>query len=313
MGKIRWAVAALALATAVGGLHFENANAAKKIALPAARAEELVTLETRALEAWKSKDAKVWDSLLADNFVGFGSSGRLNKALAKNEFLQQNCDIKSYALSNMQFKPLESDAALLTYKVTTDGSCDGHRLPNAAWAASVYVRDGHKWKAVFHAASPVVDLTAAATNPVMNPAVNSEIFPPQKARRANRTAKLAAMSGVERAVWEDWRKHDGEKIAKLTAEDISFINIFGMFLPTKAEALKNWSGAGCDVKRVSVNDAQATMLSPTVGILTFAGAGDGTCYGQPVGRVWGTTIYVSEGTAWKWTFGINTPALRAGI
>lgn len=86
MGKIRWAVAALAVATAVGSLHFENANAAKKIALPAARAEELVTLETRALEAWKSKDAKVWDSLLADNFVGFGSSGRLNKALAKTNF-----------------------------------------------------------------------------------------------------------------------------------------------------------------------------------------------------------------------------------
>src|ERR1700683_3572282 len=99
-----------------------------------------------------------------------------------------------------------------------------------------------------------------------------------------------------------------KKIADLTVKNISFINIFGTHLATKAEALKNWSGAGCDVKSVTLTDAAATMLSPTVGILTFSATADGTCFGQKVGPIWGSSVYVKHGDAWKWTFGINVPA-----
>ena len=77
--------------------------------------------------------------------------------------------------------------------------------------------------------------------------------------------------------------------------------------------LRDWTGAGCDVLSVSVTDAAGTMLSPTVGILTFRGTADGTCYGQKVGSViWGTSVYVKEGDVWKWTFGVNLPARREG-
>ena len=116
------------------------------------------------------------------------------------------------------------------------------------------------------------------------------------------------MLAAERTLWEAWRAHDGDKIDGLTARNVSFINIFGTYLATKADALKNWTGTGCDVKSVSVTDAVGTMLSPTAGILTFNGAADGTCYGQNVGPIWGTSIYVKDGDAWKWTFGINLPA-----
>jgi hypothetical protein len=46
--------------------------------------------------------------------------------------------------------------------------------------------------------------------------------------------------------------------------------------------------------------------------LTFKGGADGTCYGQTIGPIWGTSIYVRDGDAWKWTFGINLPAPREG-
>jgi hypothetical protein len=73
--------------------------------------------------------------------------------------------------------------------------------------------------------------------------------------------------------------------------------------------LKDWTGAGCDVKSVSVTDDARSMLSPTTGILTFKGTADGTCYGQEVNSViWGTSVYVKHGDAWNWTFGINVPA-----
>jgi hypothetical protein len=94
---------------------------------------------------------------------------------------------------------------------------------------------------------------------------------------------------------------------QLTARDISFINIFGTHLATRADALKNWGGAGCVVKSVSLTDAVGTMLSPTVGILTFKGAADGSCYGQKVGPIWGTSVYVEEGDTWKWTLASMYP------
>jgi hypothetical protein len=87
---------------------------------------------------------------------------------------------------------------------------------------------------------------------------------------------------------------------------------FGTHLATKADALKGWSGTYCDVKSISINDATGTMLSPTVGILTFKATADGTCYGQKVGPIWGTSVYVKHGDVWEWTFGINLPAHREG-
>jgi hypothetical protein len=146
----------------------------------------------------------------------------------------------------------------------------------------------------------------AAAKPVDNQAPAAP-----EPKPAARDAATDAMLAVERTVWEDWREHDARKLSDLTATDISFINIFGTYLASKADALKDWSGTGCDVKRVSVTDAAGTMLSPTLGILTFTGTADGTCGGQPVNSViWGTSVYVKDGNAWKWTFGINTPARR---
>jgi len=120
------------------------------------------------------------------------------------------------------------------------------------------------------------------------------------------------MLELEGAVWEAWRAHDAKKLSDLTARDISFINIFGVYLATKTDAMQDWSGTYCEVKSVSLTDAAGTMLSPTVSILTFKAGADGTCYGQKVGPVWGTSVYVKYGDVWKWTFGINLPARREG-
>jgi len=186
------------------------------------------------------------------------------------------------------------------------GHLGGQKLPANSWAASVYIRDGDKWKGAFHAEAPVVDPKAAPTKP----ADKKEAPKKDEAKPAAPDASTDAMLVVEKAVWEAWKAHDAKKLEDLTARDISFINIFGTYFATKADALNDWTGAGCDVKSVSVTGAAGTMLSPTVGILTFKGAADGTCFGQKVGPIWGTSVYVKNGDAWKWTFGINLPAGR---
>jgi ketosteroid isomerase-like protein len=305
------AIAALVFTVCGGNALANNANAAntaERTAPTGPTKVTLVTLEKSAYEAWKSKDAKFWDTFLSDKFVGWGSSGKLDKASATKEYTGADCEIKRFALSGEQMKPLGQNAALITHKTTVDGTCSGQKVAVNSWVASVYVRDGDTWKGIFHAEAPVVDPKAAPAKPVDKKEAPKE----GEAKRADRDAGTDAMLAVEKAVWEAWRAHDAKTIGDLTARDISFINIFGTHLATKADALKNWGGAGCDVKSVSVTDAAGTMLSPTVGILTFKGAADGTCYGQKVGPIWGTSVYVNDGDAWKWTFGINVPARGEG-
>jgi hypothetical protein len=264
----------------------------------------LLSLETSAYEAWKSKDAKFWGKFLSDKFVGWGSSGRLDKASATKEYRGTDCEIESYAISDVQMSPLGQDAALITHKITVNGACRGQRNPRGSWAATVYVRDGNQWKAAFHAQAAIVDPAAPPAKPAGKKAGSEE----KQTKPAHRDAHTDALLLLEKAIWEAWKDHDAKRLDGLTATNMQFINIFGIHLATKAEALQNWSGEGCDVKTISLTDAAAAMISPTVGILTFHARADGTCFGQKVGPVWGSSIYVKDGEEWKWNFGINLPA-----
>jgi hypothetical protein len=309
MAKLSYFVAFLVFAACAGSVPANNAIAANTVqgtTLAAPSKDELVTLEKSAYEAWKSKNAKFWGTFLSDKFVGWSSSGRLDKASATKEYTGAECTIKSYALSDEQIQPLANDAALITHKTTVDGRCNGQEVPPSSWVATVYVRDGDRWRAAFHAEAAVVDPKAAAAKPVD---VN-EIPQTDQDKSGDPDAGTDALLALERNVWEAWRTHDTKQMGDQTASDISFINIFGTYFANKTDALKDWSKPYCDVKSISITDAAGTMLPPTVGILTFKAAADGTCYGQKIGAVWGTSVYVKQGDVWKWTFGINLPARR---
>src|ERR1700674_4017329 len=154
------AVAAVFIYTACGRDALANnadaTRAAEKTAPAGPQKVALVTLEKSAYTAWTSKDAKFWDTFLSDKFVGWGTSGKLDKVSAKKEYTGADCEIKSYALSEERVSP-RAKAALITYKATVDGTCGGQKIPANSWAAGVYVRDGGQWKAAFHAQAAVVN------------------------------------------------------------------------------------------------------------------------------------------------------------
>jgi len=268
----------------------------------------LVSLETNAYEAWKSKDVQFWGTFLSDRFVGWGSSGRLDKASAAKEYAGFDCEIKSYAISDVQMTPLGRDTALITHKVTIDGTCGGQKNAPASWAASVYVREGDRWKAGFHAEAAIVDPAALSAKPEGKQRSDEA----KQTYSTDQNARTKDLLLREKAIWEAWKDHDAKSLAALMEMDIQFINIFGFHFATKADALKDWSGKGCDVKTIDLTDAAATMFSPTAEILTFHARADGTCFGQRVGPVWGSSIYVKDGATWKWRFGINLPARIEG-
>ena len=267
--------------------------------------------------------------MLSDKFVILGGGQRMDKAATVKMIAGVKCDIKSMDLTEPAMSMIDADTYALSYKATWDGTCNGPdgkpmTVPSPVRSASIWVRSGDKWQAVFHGENLIVDpknppnaapaappkkeepkkddKTAANSNTASNTAAPA---------RATPDANTDALVKVELALWEAWKEHDAKKLDDLMAKDVSFVNIFGTYLGTRADALKDWTGAGCQVKSVSVTDGFASALSPTVEMLTRKGTADGTCGGQKVGgtAIWGVSIYVKDGDAWKFAFGMNSPAM----
>src|SRR6266851_3088562 len=308
------------------GANNANTNTTKPVAA-APTVDALMAREKQANDAYVKGDSKFFEGMLSDKFVILTGGGqRMDKAASVK------CDIKSMDLTEPAMSMIDADTYALSYKATWDGTCndpDGKpmKVPSPIRSASIWVRSGDKWQAVFHGENLIVDPKnppkAAPAAPPKKPkkvepkkdvktAANSNTASNTAApAKATRDANTDALVKVELALWEAWKEHDAKKLDALMAKDVSFVNIFGTYLATKADAMKDWTGAGCQVKSVSVSDGFATALSPTVEMLTRKGTADGTCGGQNVGGtdIWGVSIYVKDGNAWKFAFGMNLSAM----
>ena len=311
------------------GTNNANTNTTKPVA-PTVAAP--MALEKQANEAYVKGDSKFFEGMLSDKFVILGDGQRMDKAANVKMIASVKCDIKSMDLTEPAMSMIDADTYALSYKATWDGTCndpDGKRakVPSPIRSSSIWFRSGDKWLAVFHGENLIVD----PTNPAA-PAAPPKTEKPEKVERkkddktaanSNTAANTAApakstpdantdaLVKVELALWEAWKEHDPKKLDALMAKDVSFVNIFGTYLGTRGDAMKDWTGTGCQVKSVSVTDGFATALSPTVEMLTRKGTADGTCGGQNVRGtdIWGVSIYVKDGDAWKFAFGMNLAAM----
>ena len=311
-----------------------NTNTTKLVAA-APTAGELMAREKQANEAYVKGDSKFFEGMLSDKFVILTGGGqRMDKAATVKMIASVKCDIKSMDLTEPGMSMVDADTYAISYKTTWDGTCNGPdskpmKVPGPVRSASIWVRSGDKWQAVFHGENLIVDPkhpVAPATPPKKPAAPAPKDAPKQEdgsAANSNTAANAAtparatpdantdALVKVELALWEAWKEHDAKKLDALIARDVSFVNIFGTYLGTRADAMKDWTGAGCQVKSVSVTDGFATALSPTVEMLTRKGTADGTCGGQQIGGtdIWGVSIFVKDGFAWKFAFGMNLSAM----
>jgi hypothetical protein len=309
------------------GANNANTNTSKPVAA-APTADALMALDKQANEAYVKGDSQFFERMLSDKFVILTNDGqRMDKAATVKVIAGVKCDIKSMDLTEPAMSMIDTDTYALSYKAAWDGTCDGPdgrsvKVPSPIRSATIWVRSGDKWQAVFHGENLIIDpknppppakpeakkeepkkddKTAANSNTAANTAA-----PP----KATPDANTDALVKVELALWEAWKAHDAKKLDDLMAKEVSFVNIFGTSLATRADAMKDWTGAGCDVKSVSVADGFASALSPTVEMLTRKGTADGTCGGQNVGGtdIWGVSVYVKNGDAWKFAFGMNLSA-----
>ncbi len=306
------------------GANNANANTTKPSAA-APTADALMALDKQANEAYVKGNSKFFEEMLSDKFVILTDGGhRMDKAATVKMIASVKCDIKSMDLTEPAMSMVDSDTYALSYKAAWDGTCNGPdgkpmKVPGPIRSASVWVRNGDKWQAVFHGENLIVDPKAAPPPPAPS-AKKEELKKDDKTAGNSNKAALAkatsdantdALMKTELALWEAWKEHDAKKLDAMLAKDVSFVNIFGTALANRADAMKDWTGNGCQVKSVSVTDGFATALSPNVEMLTRKGSAEGTCGGQQIGEIpiWGVSLFVKEGDAWKFAFGMNLSSM----
>lgn len=282
-----------------------NANTAKPAAA-APTAAALLALDTKAFEAWKNKDGKFFEDFLTPAFVSFGKNGRMDKAGEIKAIAESKCTVNSYTLSDEQMTSAGPDAAVLTFKATTDVLCDGKKQPSPVIASTVYVRSGELWKAAYHNEVPLIDpkdWKAAAPKPAPpagKPAAAAETKPAD--------ATTEALLAVEKKGWEAWKNRDTKGLEAVLAKNVVVVDAIGNRFDN-AGAIKIWTDEpNCEIKSFTLTDSAGVALTKDVGLLTSKGTADGKCYGQAVPPIWGTSVFVKDGENWKYVMIFNTPA-----
>jgi hypothetical protein len=280
----------------------------------------LLALDRQTIEAFFDGDSERYGQFLSDSFVMYESGYRLGKADAISVVGSIKCQSQGgWELRLPQVMPVTDGVYVLTYERALDGTCtvagNTSAFPTPVRAATLWVRTGDTWRAAYHGENVVVNLSASAASSVeLDTAANDRLEEqtPGTTISASVTfedmALTEALLAVETSVWETWRDHDAKALGKLTAGEISFVNIFGDYFANKADTIKNWTGPFCDVDSIELSGGKASLVTPSVGILTVKGTVTGNCGGQDIGllEVYATTVYAKVTGEWKWTFGFNS-------
>ena len=292
-----------------------NANAAKPVAA-APTTDALFAMDKQANEAWIKGDKAYFENFLADKFVSFEQGQRMSRADLLAMIGSFKCDVKTWNLEDPQMAMINADTYVMSYKGTFDGSCTGpdgkaQKLPSPVRAASVYVRDGEKWKGVYHGETMIIDPTKPPPPPAKAEAKKEE--PKKDEAKTSEGAKPAAAAPsantdalvkLHTAGWEAFKAKNGKQFQEMSTSGLSLIDPIGGYLSGQSAVIKHWTETmKCEgITKVGVSGGFATAVSPTVEILTLKGTADGTCDGQKNGPLYQMAVYVKEGEAWKLAF-----------
>src|SRR6266853_4518892 len=149
------------------GANNANTNTTKPSAATPT-ADALMALDKQANESYVKGDSKFFEGMLSDKFVILTDDGqRMDKAATVKMIASVKCDIKSMDLTEPALSMIDADTYALSYKATWDGTCNGPdgkpmKVPSPIRSASIWVRSGDKWQAVFHGENLIVDPTKPA-------------------------------------------------------------------------------------------------------------------------------------------------------
>ncbi len=312
-----------------------NMNTAPSATAPTAAS--LMALENKAWEAYKNKDGKYFEGFLGDSMISGHGEGSMARAEVVKMISEGKHEVKSFSLSDPHVTLAGSDAVVITYKATVDGVEDGKPIPSPATVATVFVRSGSDWKAVYHnevaiveaaktsgdsakkdSAAPAADekkeAAPAASSDKKETATSPAAGNSNSASNSNSTASSTdaaltdALMAIEKKGWEGWKAKDAKALDEITAKDFVFVDPEGKATFGRADVMKMWTTDNpCTVSSVSLSDGKAVSITKDAAILVVKGTAVGTCGDVKLEPLWNTSVFVKEGDTWKVAYIFESP------
>ncbi|MBX3293940.1 MAG: nuclear transport factor 2 family protein [Acidobacteria bacterium] len=302
-----------------------NANAAKPAAA-APTAASLLEQEKKAHAAYLAGDTAWFNENLSDKFVAYHNGQRFSKSDEIKMIADAKCEAKDTKLDEEQLVKINDDTYAIVYRSTLDAECtmggQKMKVPSPTRAATIWVRDGEKWKAGYHGETLIIDPknppaapaapTAKKEEPKKDePAKDPELAKKEEINKPQPSANTEALTKAHNGGWEAFGKKDTKWFNDNMTEGVAIVGPMGDFHSGKANITKLWTETmKCEgITKTSFTDTFASAWSPTVEILTGKGTADGTCDGQKNGSLYQTAVYVKEGDTWKMAFMFESPAM----
>ena len=118
------------------------------VSIAAPDKDAMMAKEKAAWQAFKDKKSDEFRKLLHADFMGVYSDGIQTRQ--KELETMQKWDMKSFSFSDFNLVMPDADTAIVTYKVTIEGTSEGKDASGNYNAGSVWHMKNGEWHAVFH-------------------------------------------------------------------------------------------------------------------------------------------------------------------
>jgi len=114
--------------------------------------------------------------------------------------------------------------------------------------------------------------------------------------RMSKAQLLKKLSANETALWNAWKNKDAKPFQMWLAADSVMVGEQGVGM--KSDIVKMMASMPCDVKSFTLSDWKLTMVDANAALLTYKGAAEGTCGGQPIPITWASSLWVNRKGKW---------------
>lgn len=116
--------------------------------------QALAELEESAWNAWVNEETKWFEENMAGNAVLINPSGISTRDEAIRAMSEANCEVDQYQLRAFTGTELAENVMLLMYRGEQSGKCGDVELPSAILGSTIAIKEGEKWKGIFHMEMP---------------------------------------------------------------------------------------------------------------------------------------------------------------
>ena len=119
---------------------------------------------------------------------------------------------------------------------------------------------------------------------------------PKPKPKMTKAQTLKKLSANETALWTAWQNKDAKPFKTWLASDGVMVGDQGV--GTKADVVNMMASMPCEVKSFKLSDWKLTMADANAAMITYKGAAEGTCAGQPIPTVWASSLWVNRKGKW---------------